>query len=110
MCYIASDDREFDTVIKKNAIIKLHSHAESAMPSEAQKKCEKIQCRILCHPAGRSAVQKHNWGSPHAPKKRTAHIQVMLTKLMLTNLQDFVSKKSSNKSTKNMVQTMDTIL
>ena len=66
------------------------------MPSEAQKNCEKIHCRILCHPAGRSVVQKHNWGRLHAPKKRTAQIQAMQTKLMLTNLQDFVSKKSSN--------------
>ena len=41
MCYIASDDREFDTVIKKKATRKLHSHVQSAMPSEAQKNCEK---------------------------------------------------------------------
>ena len=108
--YIASDDQEFDTVVK-HARRKLETHMESAMLCKGERNSEK---KTLNHSMstswGGNLEQKHSWETPHAPKKKKNQIQFMLTKLMLTNLHDPVSTKAANKSTKSTLQTMDTIL
>ena len=108
--YIASDDQEFDTVIKK-ARRKLETPMESAMPCKAQGHSQRRRhCIIPCQPAEGDFLQKHSCGKHHAPKKTTDQIQFVVTKLMLAHFDDAVSTKAASKHTKTIMQTVDTIL
>ena len=105
ICYIASDDQEFHSVINKERRI-LETLMESAMPCKAQRNSERRRhWIILCQPPEGNLVQKHICGKHHAPKKTTNQIQFMVTKLMLTNLGDAVSTKAACKRTKTTLQT-----
>ena len=67
--YIASDDQEFDTVIKK-ARRKLETLTDSAMPCKAQGHSQRRRhCIIPCQPAEGDFLQKHSCGKHHAPKE-----------------------------------------
>ena len=59
---------------------------------------------ILCQPGGGESVQKQ----PYAPKKKS-QAQLVLTNLMLVNLDDAVWTKATNKGTKSILQSVDTI-
>ena len=94
IAYIATDDHVFDT-FTKTARSKLETHVESAILCKAQRNFEK---KTLVHPMSTSR------------EELCVQMHFMLTKLMLTNLEDAVSTKAADKSTKSILQTVYIIL
>ena len=84
---IASDDQDFDTVIKK-AKRKLETHMESAMPCRAQENSAKKTSNNPMSTSRRRLCAETQLVETSRTKQEENQIQFMLTKLMLTNLKD----------------------
>ena len=104
-CYSASNEQEFDNNIDKHAKRKLETQMESAMPCKPQRNS---QTQTLKNSMSTTSKTLRRRNLEHPRKNNQIHF--LLTKLMLSNLDDAVPTKTANKRIKSFLQTVDAIL